>query len=186
MLATLEQRSGDLSGLVYVPPAKDRPDKRRPASLGDTALPLIAYLTCRPRTGPAHDELIARLGKFLLAMQRPDGGFHPRYDLDAGAPIPGPDPMYAAGQAVYALALLEGMLAEQPHPDARPRDRARRRRARDDLLRRPTTGVTPTTASSSSRRTGTAWAPARPCRSTATPATSSSASTTSTSSAASS
>ncbi len=118
MLATLEQPSGDVSGLVYIPPgARDRPDKRRPAGLGDTALPLIAYLTCRPRTGDAHDPLIIRLGKFLLAMQREDGGFHPRYDLDAGAPLPGPDPMYAAGQAVYALALLEGMLAETPNPD---------------------------------------------------------------------
>lgn len=120
MLATLEQQSGDVSGLVYT----ERPQRpgapRRPASLGDTALPLIAYLTCRPRTGPDHDELIARLGKFLLAMQRPDDGFHPRFDLDAGAPIPGPDPMYAAGQAVYALVLLEGLLAERPVGDLDP------------------------------------------------------------------
>ncbi|MBL9106077.1 MAG: hypothetical protein JNL82_34465 [Myxococcales bacterium] len=115
MLASLEQQAGDVSGLVYHerPPP---PGPRRPASLGDTALPLIAYLTCRPRTGPGHDVLIGRLGRFLLAMQRPDGGFHPRYDLDKAAPIPGPDPMYAAGQAVYALALLEGLLAAHPDP----------------------------------------------------------------------
>jgi hypothetical protein len=120
MLATLEQRSGDVSGLVYTERPQKPGNPRRPASLGDTALPLIAYLTCRPRTGPAHDELIARMSTFLLAMQRPDGGFHPRFDLDAGAPIPGPDPMYAAGQAVYALVLLEGLLAEHPRDDLDP------------------------------------------------------------------
>jgi hypothetical protein len=115
MLAELERPSGDLGGLVYEERVGARP--RAWAGLGDTALPLIAYLTCRPRTGPGHDELIARLGRFLLAMQRPDGGFHPRYDLVKGAPIPGPDPMYAAGQAVYALTLLEGLLAAHPRPD---------------------------------------------------------------------
>ena len=87
MLAGLERPAGDVSGLVYDEPGRPA---RRWASLGDTALPLIAFLTCRPRTGPAHDVLIARLAGFLLAMQRPDGGFHPRFDLDRAAPIPGP------------------------------------------------------------------------------------------------
>ena len=120
MLAGLERPAGDVSGLVYDEPGRPQ---RRWASLGDTALPLIAFLSCRPRTGPAHDVLIARLAGFLLAMQRPDGGFHPRYDLDKVAAIPGPDPMYAAGQAVFALTLLEQLLASEPDlPGMPPRD----------------------------------------------------------------
>ena len=111
MLASLERPAGDVSGLVYDEPGRPQ---RRWASLGDTALPLIAFLSCRPRTGPAHDLLVARLAGFLLAMQRPDGGFHPRYDLNKVAPIPGPDPMYAAGQAVFALTLLEQLLVDEP------------------------------------------------------------------------
>lgn len=122
MLAGLERPAGDVSGLVYDEPGRPA---RRWASLGDTALPLIAFLTCRPRTGPAHDVLIARLAGFLLAMQRPDGGFHPRFDLDRAAPIPGPDPMYAAGQAVFALTLLEQLLVDQPSLPGMP--------ARDEL-----------------------------------------------------
>ncbi len=109
MLAGLEQPAGDVSGLVYAEPGRP---PRRQANLGDTALPAIAYLACRARTGPAHDALLVRLARFLLAMQRPDGGFHPRYDLAAGAPLPGPAPMYAEGQAVFALTLLEALLAD--------------------------------------------------------------------------
>ncbi|MBK9753488.1 MAG: hypothetical protein IPO88_08280 [Nannocystis sp.] len=112
MMASLERPAGAVSGLVHDEP--NRPP-RRWASLGDTALPLIAFLSCRPRTGPEHDALIARLAGFLLAMQRPDGGFHPRFNLDTVAPIPGPDPMYAAGQVVFALTLLEQLLADEPN-----------------------------------------------------------------------
>ncbi len=117
MMASLERPSGAVSGLVYDEPKRP---PRRQAGLGDTALPLIAFLTCRPRTGPEHDALIARMAGFLLAMQRPDGGFHPRFDLDKGAPIVGPDPMYAAGQAVFALTLLEGLLTRDDAPEGMP------------------------------------------------------------------
>jgi hypothetical protein len=114
MMATLERPAGAAAALVYDEPGRP---PRRVASLGDTALPLIAYLSCRPRTGPAHDALIGRLARLLLTMQRDDGGFHPRFDLDAGAPQPGPAPMYAEGQVVFALTLLEGLLADAPPPD---------------------------------------------------------------------
>jgi len=117
MMAGLERPSGDVSGLVYDEPKRP---PRRQAGLGDTALPLIAFLTCRPRTGPEHDALISRMAGFLLAMQQPSGGFHPRFDLDTSAPIPGPDPMYAAGQAVFALTLLEDLLASDDPPPGMP------------------------------------------------------------------
>jgi hypothetical protein len=51
---------------------------------------------------------------FLLAMQREDGSFYPKLDLDSGAPIDGPEPMYAGGQAVFALSLAEKLALEQP------------------------------------------------------------------------
>lgn len=89
----------------------------RPPVLGDlgsTALPLIAFLTCRDRTGPQHDELIGALGRYLLAMQRQDGGFHARVTLATGEAHVGPDLLYAAGQAVYALVLLEQLTARAP------------------------------------------------------------------------
>ncbi|MDC0666605.1 hypothetical protein [Nannocystis radixulma] len=89
----------------------------RPPPLGDlgsTALPLIAFLSCRDRTGPEHDELIGALGRYILAMQRPDGGFHARVTLATGDAHVGPDLLYAAGQAVFALVLLEELSARQP------------------------------------------------------------------------
>jgi hypothetical protein len=71
-------------------------------------------LTCRERFGPRHDELIVRMASFLLAMQRDDGGFHPRYDLVDPGVIEGPDPLYAVGQATYALVLLERLAEAEP------------------------------------------------------------------------
>ncbi len=113
MMSRHERRHGELSALV-----KGR--RRIRARLGSTALPAIAFLTCRDRVGPGHDELIARLGRFLLVMQRPDGGFHPEYDLAAGAVVPGPDPLYAGGQAVFALSLLEALALREPGLDLPP------------------------------------------------------------------
>jgi hypothetical protein len=76
--------------------------------LGPTALALAALATCRPRVGAAFDGDIATLTDRLLAMARPDGRFHHRVDAASGAPLPGPDALYASGQAVLALALVEG------------------------------------------------------------------------------
>lgn len=81
-------------------------------NLGDTALSSIALLSCRDLVGPQFDPYIDRLTRFLLAMQRPDGGFYPAFDLERGEPVPGPDPLYAVGQAVFALSLLEAVTAE--------------------------------------------------------------------------
>lgn len=84
------------------------------ADLGSTALPAIAFLSCRPRVGETHDELIAGLARFLLAMQKPDGSFYPMLDLDSGEPIDGPEPMYAGGQAIFALSLAEKLVLDEP------------------------------------------------------------------------
>ena len=87
--------------------AMARHGRTQPAKLGPTALPALAFLSCRARTGEQYDELIGRFARFLLGMQRPNGDFYPSLDLASGLPIEGPSHLYAAGQAVFALVLLE-------------------------------------------------------------------------------
>lgn len=84
------------------------------ADLGSTALPAIAFLSCRERVGDGYDELIGGMVRFLLTMQRDDGSFYPQFDTAAGAIIDGPEPMYAGGQAIFALTLAEKLALEQP------------------------------------------------------------------------
>ena len=52
------------------------------------------------------------MGRLLLALQRADGGFHPDFDLERARIVPGPDPLFAAGQAVFALSLLEKRISD--------------------------------------------------------------------------
>jgi len=80
------------------------------AQIGRTALPLAAMLTCRPRVGERLDPLIVRLSHGLLAFQREDGGFFPRVAIDSGDLVAGHEPLYAGGQAILALVLLERAL----------------------------------------------------------------------------
>lgn len=112
MLASIERRSGDLGALAVQ--YGDKPPKFAP--LGNTALSMIAFMACRPLVGDEFDATIARLGRFLLTMQRPDGGFYPGFDLAKGEVIEGPDPLYAGGQAVFALTLLEAAVIPSPPP----------------------------------------------------------------------
>lgn len=107
MLVSTQRRHDDLAMLFY--PAEKAV---KMIGLGDTALATIALLSCRDLVGDRFDADIDRMTRFLLAMQRADGGFFPRFDLGAGAPEPGPDPLYAVGQAVFALSLLEATVAE--------------------------------------------------------------------------
>ena len=102
MLAALEWRKDRLGALVY--PAGD---VTQPLRLGPSALGVVAFLACRPRFGHRFDDQIGRLARFVLTMQRPDGGFHPHLDAASANPIPGPSPMYAEGEAVLGLVLLE-------------------------------------------------------------------------------
>jgi hypothetical protein len=111
MLATTERRSGELGMLAY--PA-DEPVER--VGLGNTALSTIAFLSCRDLVGDRFDPIIARMTAFLLKMQKPEGGFFPEFDLTTEAPVPGPDPLYAVGQGVYALTLLEALVADGSRP----------------------------------------------------------------------
>jgi hypothetical protein len=120
MLASTERVVGDLGMLGY---PVDKPIDR--VDLGNTALSTIAFLTCRDLVGDEFDPVIDRLTSFLLAMQKEDGGFYPAFDLRTEAPVPGPDPLYAVGQAVYGLSLLERLVTVEHHPELAEKARVR-------------------------------------------------------------
>jgi len=102
-----ERKVGDLVLLSSDPSAAT-------GRLGESALPLAAIASCTARLGLALPAGAVGLARSLLALQREDGGFWPELDLSSGMPVAGLEPLYAAGQAVLALVLLE----------ARQRDRA--------------------------------------------------------------
>jgi len=97
----------DFRALILQPNSLD-------AHLGPSALPAIAFAACRARVGPVHDELIAGLARFLLTMQREDGSFYPKYDTGHELIVEGPEPMYAGGQAIFALSLVEKITLDDP------------------------------------------------------------------------
>jgi hypothetical protein len=103
LLASAERRLGSRSALSI---------DDRIARLGHSALPLAAFLTCRGSIGATHDPLIARLGEFLLGLQRDNGSFFPELDLTRGAAQGSHEALYSAGQAVLALVLLEQLQAD--------------------------------------------------------------------------
>ncbi|GEM_PF-755499 len=106
-MAEHARESGELVALI-------RNTKSDDAHLGSTALPTIAFLSCRGRVGDLHDPLIAGLVRFLLAMQREDGSFYPKFDVASGVVIDGPEPMYAGGQVLFSLSLAEKLALEDP------------------------------------------------------------------------
>lgn len=112
-LHRFERPSGDASALS---------DDARAAMLGQTALPLSAFVTCRAAVGTTHDALIGRLARQLLIMQRDDGSFYPEFDLTTQRPTGKYEPLYAGGQAVLALTLVEQLAQGTPSPLWPPRE----------------------------------------------------------------
>jgi hypothetical protein len=86
------------------------------ARLGESALPLASMLSCAARQGGVLPAAVPGLARALLALQRPDGGFWPELDLTTARARPGPEPLYAAGQALLALVLLEQRQRDQFDP----------------------------------------------------------------------
>ena len=84
------------------------------APLGGSALMLVALAERRLATGEGrYDELMRELGAFLVAMQRPDGGFHVAWEVRAGQPDRLGSSRYFPGEALWALALLHEALPEE-------------------------------------------------------------------------
>jgi hypothetical protein len=85
------------------------------ARIGESALPLVSMLACADLVRLPLPAYVPGLARALLALQRDDGGFAPALDWADGKPLAGPEPLYASGQAVMALVLLEQRLATHPH-----------------------------------------------------------------------
>jgi hypothetical protein len=82
------------------------PDGADP-QLGATALMLDGLSQRRLATGDRrYDELMAALGRFVVAVRRGDGQLLERYDLRLDAPAPDEVSRYATGEALWGLALL--------------------------------------------------------------------------------
>jgi hypothetical protein len=78
------------------------------APTGGSALMLAGLAQRRFATGdPRYDALMHELGRFLLLMLQPDGGFLDSWDPARGAPVPGQRSLYSTGEAFWALTLME-------------------------------------------------------------------------------
>jgi hypothetical protein len=77
------------------------------APLGGDALMLAALAERRVVTGDArYDGVMQALGRFIVASQRPDGGFFLAYDLDTDDFVREGTSRYYPGEATWALARL--------------------------------------------------------------------------------
>jgi len=75
--------------------------------LGATALMTAGLAERRVATGDrSHDELMRGLGRFMVAVQRADGGFYNGWDTSGDRPLPGTSKYYP-GEAFWALTLLD-------------------------------------------------------------------------------
>ncbi len=92
--------------------------------LGKSALPLLAMLRCRELAGADNDRLIGQLSRLMLTLQRANGSFFPAFDQGTKRGAGEHEILYAAGQAVLSLVLLEQQLASlkgsaaEPLPDS--------------------------------------------------------------------
>jgi hypothetical protein len=88
--------------------------------LGKSALPLLALLRCRQLAGSDNDRLIGQLSRLLLTMQRDNGSFYPAFDAATKRGTGQHEILYAAGQAVLSLVLLEQQLESLKGSAAEP------------------------------------------------------------------
>jgi small neutral amino acid transporter SnatA (MarC family) len=76
---------------------------------GATALLVAGLVIRREATGDTrYDDLLGRLGRFLLAQTEPPGAVLAEYDPARGAPVAGVYSKYYTGEAYWALARLHG------------------------------------------------------------------------------
>jgi len=77
------------------------------ASLGATALMTVGLAERRLATGDtSFDPLMHDLGRFIAAVQRPDGGFYVYWNLATDEPDRESTSRYYPGESLWALALL--------------------------------------------------------------------------------
>jgi hypothetical protein len=88
--------------------------------LGKSALPLLSMLRCRELVGAENDRLIGQLARLMLVLQRPNGSFFPAFDPATRKGRGEHEILYAAGQAVLSLVLLEQQLPSLKGSAAEP------------------------------------------------------------------
>ncbi len=80
-----------------------------PGKLGTASLVAVGLAQRRLATDdPRHDDLLRRLGRFIIGQQRPDGSMLDLWDPDTG-PVPDRTSLFATGEALWALALLDDL-----------------------------------------------------------------------------
>ncbi len=78
------------------------------ARLGTTAFMIVALTERRSLTGDtSHDDLIRRLGRFVLNQRDGKGGLLAFWDPRSGEPVPDIHGPFATGEALWALALID-------------------------------------------------------------------------------
>ncbi|HUF54560.1 MAG TPA: hypothetical protein VMR52_12425 [Dehalococcoidia bacterium] len=75
--------------------------------LGASALMVISLAERRLATADdQYDDLMHEVGNYMTTLQRPDGGFHIGWDVQADAPDTYGTSRYYPGEALWALALM--------------------------------------------------------------------------------
>lgn len=84
------------------------------AELGASDLMLVSLEERRLATGDAqYDELMQELARFIVSLQRDDGGFYIGYDLAADGPTREGTSRYYPGESLLGLAMLHNVFPDE-------------------------------------------------------------------------
>ena len=109
-----------------------RPPTR--VATGATALLAAGLVIRREATGDTrYDDVLRRLGRFLLAQTEPSGAVLASYDPARGAPVAGEYSKYFTGEAYWALARLHRTFPGEGWGEAADRIGAYLATSRDDV-----------------------------------------------------
>jgi small neutral amino acid transporter SnatA (MarC family) len=101
---------------------------------GTTALLVAGLVIRRDATGDTrYDEVLGRLGRFLLAQTEPSGAVLAEYDSVSGKPVAGEYSKYFTGEAYWALARLHRAFPGESWGEAADRIGAYLATSRDDV-----------------------------------------------------
>jgi small neutral amino acid transporter SnatA (MarC family) len=105
-----------------------------PISTGASALLVAALTIRRDATGERrYDDVLARLGRFLVAQTEPSGAVLASYDPARRAPVPGEYSKYYTGETYWALARLHRIFPGDVWGEAADRVGAYLATSRDDV-----------------------------------------------------
>jgi small neutral amino acid transporter SnatA (MarC family) len=103
-------------------------------STGATALLVAGLDIRRDATGDArYDQIMHRLGRFLVAQTQPSGAVLASYDISREAPVPGEYSKYYTGETYWALARLHRTFPDGPWGEVADRIGAYLATKRDDV-----------------------------------------------------